>query len=82
MSTVDTSIKSGDEIPIEERSADEMTHINGQAVAPEGVPVKNPSFDVTPAEYITAIITERGVLRPPFADLAQAALSDLGGTPR
>ncbi len=66
MSTVDFQIASGEEIPIEERSSEEMTHVDGHRIAPEGVPVMNPSFDVTPAEYISAIITEKGVVRPTF----------------
>lgn len=65
-STIDPSIASGDEIVIEERSSEEMTHIDGVAVAPAGVPVMNPAFDVTPAEFITAIITERGIIRAPY----------------
>ena len=66
MSTVDLSIPDGDHIPIEERSEVEVTHIGGTCIAPAGVSVFNPAFDVTPAEYVTAIITERGILRPPF----------------
>lgn len=66
MSTVDLSIPNGAHIPIEERCAAELTHIGGMRIAPEGVSVLNPAFDVTPAEYVTAIITECGVLRPPY----------------
>lgn len=62
LSTIDITVKTGDEIPIEEREQEEVTHINGQRVCPEGVNVINPSFDVTPASYITGIITERGIL--------------------
>ncbi|MEN6357720.1 MAG: S-methyl-5-thioribose-1-phosphate isomerase [Armatimonadota bacterium] len=65
-STVDFSLVSGDEIPIEERSHDEVTHIDGHRIAPMGVQVVNPSFDVTPAEYVTAIITQKGIIRPPY----------------
>ncbi len=65
-STLDSALKSGDEIPIEERSADELTHIEGVAIAPEGCPVFNPAFDVTPGNLISAIITERGVFRGPY----------------
>uniref|UniRef100_A0A7C1FVN0 Methylthioribose-1-phosphate isomerase n=1 Tax=Caldilinea aerophila TaxID=133453 RepID=A0A7C1FVN0_9CHLR len=65
-STIDLNLTSGDEIPIEERSAEEVTHIDGVAIAPAGVPVYNPAFDVTPHRYITAIITEEGVCYPPF----------------
>ena len=66
LSTIDTSIKSGDEIPIEERSHDEVTTINGKLVCAEGVNVINPGFDVTPHELITGIITEVGILRPDY----------------
>ncbi len=60
--TFDLSIKSGDDIPIEERHSREVTHLQGFPVAPEGVGVRNPAFDVTPARYITGIITEKGVV--------------------
>lgn len=73
MSTVDLSIPDGGHIPIEERSHSEVTEICGTRIAPEGAGVFNPAFDVTPAEYVTAIITERGVLRPPYIkSLAEA----------
>ena len=65
-STIDLSLADGDQIPIEERAADEVTHIEGVAVAPQGVPVYNPAFDVTPHRYLTAIVTEEGVCYPPF----------------
>ena len=68
VSTIDPHCPSGAEIPIEERSAAEVTEVNGTRVAPEGVAVRHPAFDVTPARLITAIITERGVLRPPFSE--------------
>ncbi len=68
ISTIDLSLQSGDEIPIEERSSEEVTHIQGVAIAPDGVEAAHPAFDVTPARYITAIITERGVLRPPYTE--------------
>ena len=68
VSTLDLSIPSGDRIPIEQRPPDEVTHVFGVPVAPEGVPVENPAFDVTPHRYVTAIITERGVARPPYTD--------------
>ncbi len=61
ISTLDLSLASGDEIPIEERHSRDVTHLSGLPVAPEGVRVRNPAFDVTPARYITAIITEKGV---------------------
>ena len=66
LSTIDTSISTGKEIPIEERSHDEVTHINGKSVCAEGVNVINPGFDVTPACLIKGIITEKGVLYPPY----------------
>ncbi len=65
-STIDMSIMHGDLIEIEERSDEEVTHIRGQRIAPEGSPAGNPAFDVTPNHYITAIVTEYGVIRPPF----------------
>ena len=64
LSTFDFSIKTGDEIPIEERSEDEVLKVKECRVAPEGSPARNPAFDVTPAKYITGIITEYGVFRP------------------
>lgn len=66
-STVDLSLPTGDDIPIEERSSREVTHCLGQPVAPEGVPVYNPAFDVTPYRYLTGIVTENGIVYPPFA---------------
>ena len=68
VSTLDLTLASGDEIPIEERSPTEITHVQGTAVAPEGIHVANPAFDVTPNRYVTAIITERGVARAPYQD--------------
>jgi methylthioribose-1-phosphate isomerase len=66
--TIDVNTANGDLIPIEQRSAREVTHSNGKQMTPDGVGIENPAFDVTPAKYITAIITERGVLRAPFTD--------------
>ncbi len=66
LSTIDISIKSGDEIPIEERSHDEVTHINGKSICADGVNIINPGFDVTPHELIAGIITEVGILRPDY----------------
>jgi methylthioribose-1-phosphate isomerase len=63
LSTLDLGTASGDDIPIEERPEEEVTHINGVRIAPEGIKVFNPAFDVTPAEYISAIITEKGIVR-------------------
>jgi len=73
-STVDLSLSSGDEIPIEERSSREVTDIAGSRIAPEGVRAAHPAFDVTPARLVTAIITEHGVLRPPYAASLVAAV--------
>lgn len=64
----DFSISSGCEIVIEEREGTEVTHIEGQSIAPEGVAVFNPAFDVTPGENLTGIITEKGIIRPPFQE--------------
>ena len=75
-STLDLSIPSGEHIPIEERSPEEVTHIQGVRIAPD-VAVANPAFDVTPARLITAIITERGVARPPYTE----SLRHLSGAP-
>ena len=66
--TIDLATATGDLIPIEQRAAREITHVNGVQVTPDGVGIQNPAFDVTPAKYITAIITERGVLRSPFTE--------------
>jgi methylthioribose-1-phosphate isomerase len=67
-STIDLATPTGDSIPIEERPAREVTHHGGKQLTPDGVGISNPAFDVTPAKYIAAIITERGVLRGPYAE--------------
>jgi methylthioribose-1-phosphate isomerase len=74
MSTVDPRCPSGDVIPIEERSAEEVVEAFGQRIAPEGIAVRHPAFDVTPARLITAIVTDRGVLRPPYEQSIAAAV--------
>jgi len=66
--TIDLDTPSGDAIEIEERPAGEVTHVGAEQITPDGVAVGNPAFDVTPARYITAIITERGVVYPPFEE--------------
>ena len=66
ISTIDLKLSSGDEIPIEERASKEVTHVGGVELAPAGVAVANPAFDVTPNRYVTAIITEKGVIHPPY----------------
>lgn len=75
LSTIDTSIESGEEIPIEERSHEEVTHINGKRVCAEGIKVINPGFDVTPASLIKGIITEKGVLYPPYNESIKKAFN-------
>ena len=67
-STIDMSLPSGDEIEIEQRDQDEVTVVNSERIAPDGAQAANPAFDVTPAQWITAIITERGVAYPPFSE--------------
>ena len=82
ISTLDLTLASGDLIPIEQRPAAEVTHVFGHAVAPPGTAVENPAFDVTPARYVTAIITERGVARAPFeTSLQQLAKGEPGKLP-
>jgi methylthioribose-1-phosphate isomerase len=68
ISTLDLTLTDGDQIPIEQRAAEEVTHIQGVPVAPDGTTVENPAFDVTPNRYVTAIVTERGVARPPYLE--------------
>ncbi len=66
--TIDLSLASGEEIPIEERSSEEVTHIQGASIAPEGTQAVNPAFDITPHHYITAIITEKGIIKEPYIE--------------
>jgi methylthioribose-1-phosphate isomerase len=68
ISTLDLSLASGEEIPIEERSADEVTTINNKRMAPEGTVVAHPAFDMTPHQLVTAIITDKGIAQPPFTE--------------
>jgi methylthioribose-1-phosphate isomerase len=68
ISTLDLSLSSGDSIPIEERAAEEVTHLRGIPLAPQGIQVANPAFDVTPNRYVSAIVTERGVARAPYTE--------------
>jgi methylthioribose-1-phosphate isomerase len=67
-STIDMSIAGGPDIPVEERDPTEVTHFAGSRVAPAGVKARNPAFDVTPSDLVSAIITENGVARPPYRD--------------
>jgi methylthioribose-1-phosphate isomerase len=76
ISTLDLTLASGDQIPIEQRAASEVTHVFGVPVAPEGTAVQNPAFDVTPNRYVTAIITERGVARAPFVESLRSLMAE------
>jgi methylthioribose-1-phosphate isomerase len=77
VSTFDLALPDGRDIPIEERPADEVTHVAGRRVAPEGVQVRNPAFDVTPHRYVTAIVCERGVAREPYTESLRALAGGL-----
>jgi methylthioribose-1-phosphate isomerase len=68
ISTVDLACPDGDRIPIEQRNPMEVTHIAGKQMTPNGVAIENPAFDVTPAKYVAAIITERGLAREPYRE--------------
>jgi len=68
ISTIDFNLDNGEQIPIEERNPKEVTHIAGIQIAPDGVKVANPAFDVTPGKYVTAIITEKGIVYPPYKE--------------
>ncbi len=74
-STIDLSTPTGDQIPIEERSAKEVTHLGPTRLTPEGARVRNPAFDVTPSKYVTAIITERGIARAPYSESLAALVN-------
>jgi methylthioribose-1-phosphate isomerase len=79
-STIDMEMPDGTKIPIEQRNIKEVTHIAGKQMVPEGVSVENPAFDVTPAKFVTAIVTERGIARAPYGETlarlaGQAAVS-------
>ncbi|HZQ22841.1 MAG TPA: S-methyl-5-thioribose-1-phosphate isomerase [Terriglobales bacterium] len=76
-STIDLHTPDGSKIPIEQRSPQEVTHFAGQQIAPQGVSVENPAFDVTPARYVSAIITEKGIARAPYTE----SLPKLAGEP-
>jgi len=76
-STIDRATATGDGIPIEQRSALEVTHSNGRQMTPTGVGIQNPAFDVTPARYVTGIITERGVLTAPYDESMKAMLAKM-----
>jgi methylthioribose-1-phosphate isomerase len=76
VSTIDLSTPDGSHIPIEERHAKEITHVGAARMTPEGAHIRNPAFDVTPHKYISAIITERGVCRPPFLETLPVAFKE------
>lgn len=76
MTTLDFSIRSGEQIPIEERGSQEITHIGNHQIGPEGVTVQNPAFDVTPNEFISAIITDKGVARQPYSSSLKALVDE------
>ncbi len=71
ISTVDLETPDGSKIPIEQRNPREVTHIGGKQMTPDGVGIENPAFDVTPAKYVTAIVTERGIARAPYRESLQ-----------
>ena len=72
-STIDLNLPTGDQIPIEERGPEEVTHVGDTIIAPLNVPVYNPAFDVTPHRYLTGIITEEGICYPPFTESLRRA---------
>ena len=80
LSTIDLATADGRQIPIEERDQREVTHFGSSRLTPEGAKTRNPAFDITPHRYITGIITERGILRPPYADSLAAAFTALAGS--
>ncbi len=75
-STIDMRLKSGDDIPIEQRDPQEVTHLAGQVLAPEGVRAAHPAFDVTPHDLVSAIITEQGIVEPPFETNLRRIMKD------
>ena len=75
-STIDLAIPSGDQIPIEERRPDEVTSFGGMRTAPEGIAVRNPAFDITPHDYVTAIVTENGIVREPYNENLAGSVRD------
>jgi methylthioribose-1-phosphate isomerase len=79
LSTIDLSTPDGDQIPIEERDQREVSHLGSSRLTPEGAKIRNPAFDVTPHRYIAGIITERGILRPPFSESLTAAFDAVAG---
>jgi methylthioribose-1-phosphate isomerase len=81
LSTIDFAASDGSKIPIEQRNEKEVTHIAGKQMTPDGVQIENPAFDVTPAKYVTAIVTERGIARAPYeTSLAKMAANEHAAT--
>lgn len=76
LSTIDMELENGDGIPIEEREGDEIANFNGSQVAPKKVETYNPAFDITPHRYITAFITEKGIIKPPFEENFKTLFED------
>ncbi|MEE8358933.1 MAG: hypothetical protein V3R82_05945, partial [Candidatus Hydrothermarchaeales archaeon] len=76
LSTIDMGIKNGDEIPIEYRDEDEIRYFNKKLIVTEDAEVMNPAFDVTPSQYISGIITETGVLKPPYEESIKKAFEE------
>jgi methylthioribose-1-phosphate isomerase len=76
-STIDLAMPEGGQIPLEERNAREVTHFGRSQLTPDGVNIRNLTFDVTPHQYVSAIITERGVCRPPYTDSLRRVVEDI-----
>jgi methylthioribose-1-phosphate isomerase len=81
ISTVDLNTPDGSQIPIEERNEREVTHVGASRLTPEGARIRNPAFDITPSKYVTAIITERGIARAPYADSLAELVGDSSRQP-
>jgi len=79
LSTIDLSTPDGDHIPIEERDQREVSHLGASRLTPAGANIRNPAFDITPHRYITGIVTERGILRPPYSESLKQAFAQLAG---
>jgi methylthioribose-1-phosphate isomerase len=80
--TVDLNTPTGEQIPIEQRPQKEVTHHGGKQMAPDGVGVENPAFDVTPSKYVTAIVTERGIARAPYDQSLRELSPEVATIPR
>jgi methylthioribose-1-phosphate isomerase len=79
LSTIDLTTPDGDRIPIEERDQREVSHLGSSQLTPVGAKIRNPAFDITPHRYITGIVTERGILRPPYSESLKQAFTQLAG---